>query len=601
MAVTDLGAAVEAFSAVGAVVADSGVHVVSRNVAPALLLAVDADAGTVVDTDQIPSGEGAWGVTAAPDGIYVGMFGARGAGNLYRWADGEVQVKAAIDALYIWDLATGPDGTVYGVTSDPAQVFGYSPTTGLAHLIGVLQPGEGPRACTVHDDRLVVGGTSGGGGLLVASGTDGSGRQSILPPQLADHQVYAARHTADGRVAIGTTGPGRTTPAIAVVDPADPAAAVVVRLPREITVDAVVELDGTVYATARPSGAVYALAPDGDLRRLAVPLPGAETRTLGVVGGDVAGVSADGTVFRLAPGSGALTRWRPDDLGLPRPPQLVQSLAVRDDVVWAGGTFAVQRRRLADDATTTWFVPGEPKDVTITPDGTAHLALYPLGEVWAVFADDDRPRRLAALPSDQPRPIALEHSTHLGCLVVTTAGSDGPGALHTIDPVTGRVDSVVGPLGSGGDPAGLALVGRTAYVGGSGGAPVVAAWDLVTQQVVWQVGDVAPGGGFVLGLAVVGNRLHTLSTRGEAAVVDLGSRQVTARRRVAETAGRLRAAGRRVLAVTTDQLLELHPSTLEPTVVADGLAAEVWGWPPLAVDEASRPHVVHGRQVARIT
>ena len=174
--------------------------------------------------------------------------------------------------------------------------------------------------------------------------------------------------------------------------------------------------------------------------------------------------------------------------------------------------------------------------------------------------------------------------------------------MHLVDPATGRVATTPDPLGPGQTAAGLALQRDLLLVGGSGASPSVGALSLVDGRLRWRVDDVAPDGGFVLGLAVRGTTVFGLTTAGWLVAVDLTNPRLLRRRRIAAEAGRLRvtpAGG--LFAITPSQLLAIDPVTLAATEVIGGLGSMVWGWPPLAVAPNGDRYVIRGRDLVRVS
>lgn len=594
--VAELGPAVEGFSVTGAALSGRRLHLVSRNLAPTQLAVVDVVSETLADREDITGGAGAWGMCTVPDGsVAIGLFGAKAAANLLRYTGGSVRVLAALNCLYLWALAAASDGRVFGVGADQTLVFRYDPATQRVDDLAAALPTDQLRSVAVSGGRVVVGGARDGRALLYHVDTQGRDRRELLPPGLAQDRIIYVLSAQGSRIALGTSGPAFSMPAIAVLDLANPAAARIVRLPREATVDAIVQAPGLVYAAARPSGGLYALSlADGGLRRVAVPVPLSETRALALRGNDVIGASGTGEWFTYRPATGGVSVGAPPDVGLQFRPELVQSIAADAKFAVVGGSFRAQLHDLAAGTSASVRVPGEPKDAVIVGD-TAYLALYPIAEIWALDLGDKSIRRVATLPSDQLRPIAMVHDPLLGSLVVTTTDDLGVGALHAVDPVTGRVTTTRNPLGAGQIPAGLAVEGGFVYVGGSGSQASVAAIDLVTGATAWRLNSVVPGGGFLLGMARTGAILYVLSTEGWAAAIDPAAPGIARTRRVAADGGRLRGLVGRVHAATTTALLTLDPMTLAPAVDVGNLDTAVWGWPSLALGPTGIRYTARGR------
>ncbi len=585
----------------GAIVDDDRIHLVSRNLDGTRIAEIDLAGPILVREVTIPAGDGAWGLTLAPDGIYLGLFGARGKGNLFRLAAGRAAVVAALGVDYVWDLATGPDGVVYGVGSHPSLVFSYDPTTKRATDLGMVTGPQQPRTCTVVGGDLVVGGSARGRAFLLRRDRLGKTVTDILPAQLLrDRTVYCSTTLADGRLVVGTEGPDRTSPGLALIDPLKPERAAVVRLPREALIDTVTSSGTSVLATARPSGALYRTDLGGvGLLRLAVPVALSETRRLTPVSNDVVGASADGSVWIHDRPTRTTSTRSPTAMQLPMRPQRGQSICATPTSVLVGGSFSVTRHRMDGGPSQTRFVPGEPKAMVHSGDVT-YMAIYPTAEIWAWAEAADVPRRLATLQTDQLRPIALVALERLGALVCSTTDDVSRGVVHTIDPVTGRVDTLTDPLGKQG-VAGLQVSGTTLYVGGSGANPAVAAVDAVDGRRLWTVPDVVGDGGFVLGLQVVGGDLAVSTSRGWFTTIDLATRTVRKPVRMAPIAGQMRRAGRDVLLATGDAVLRIDVTSFRVDKVASGLDGQYWNWPPMDVDRSGAAWTMKGRSLARVT
>lgn len=593
-----IGPAVTGWPTSGAVVDGTRLHLVSRNLDRTRVAEIDTADLTVRRERILPSGEGAWGLTSGPGGVYLGLFGAVGLTNLYRLTAASVEGAAALAVNYIWDLTTTDDGRVFGVTSQPAMVFCYDPGTRRAADIGGLTPAQRPRTCIAVDRRLVIGGSAEGRAFLVDRPVDGSGIRNLLPASLTtDDTVPCSAVTGAKRIAIGTAGPERDTPAIAVIPTAAPNNADIVRLPREALVDTVTVTGSSVYATARPSGGLYRLdLPSRRMFRLDVPVPMSETRSLDVIGDGVVGTSADGTVWRYDQTRDRTTTVDPVGLGLDLRPQRAQSICAATDHVDVGGSFSMTRHDLDTGTATSRFVPGEPKAM-VDVGATTYLALYPIGEIWSWPAQSDRPQRLTQLDSDQVRPIAMAHLSGLDALVCTTTDDRHRSVLNTIDPVTGRVDTVVNPLGAQ-TVSGVTTQGPTIFVGGSGNTPAVAAFDAISGGRLWIVEEVIPNGGFVLGLQVVAGRLAVTTSRGWFTTIELGTNAVANPARVAPTAGHLRRAEDMLLLATGTDLLRLNLATRTATTIASGLDGQYWNWPSMDVDPTGRAWLMQGRDLA---
>ncbi len=601
---TVIGAAVVAFSLAGAGVSGDTAYLATRNQEPSRLEVVDLAGDALVDSAPLGEGDGAWAVTPSADGVVVGTFGAPGLPNVLRYAAGAVATLGAVGSTYTWDVDAGTAGEVSGVLGVPGGSFEVAPGADAITPTDLIAPAETGRATAVVGGLAVAGGRLGDTALLVVEDpTAPDGRRSILPSSLAgDEIVYDVEPAGDDRVVVGTIGADRGDPAVALIDPADPEGAFTTRIPGEDVVDQVVVDRGAVYATARPSGALYRIAPGRGRTpvRIAVPRQGSETRSLDVRGGRLLGTSAEGTVWEVDPQTGAVDLRTPEDLGLTADAQLAQSIAVGGGVVYGAGSFALMTRDLATGATRTSFVPGEAKAMEVV-DGTAYLAIYPVGEVWAVDGAAGEPRRVAELPDDQLRPQDLAVLPD-GRLAVTTTDDFGGGAIHLVDPTDGAVTSVVDPLGPGRIPTGLAVDGDDLLVGSTSTPAVVARLDGATLAEEWVAEDALPGGGFAVGVAVTADgRVVATTSRGEIAVLDAATGAVTATSALdGVVLGEATAGPDGVVVAGYDATYRIDPATATPTAIATGLAAEVFGYPHLAADEGGAVYTIAGRDVVQV-
>lgn len=597
-----LGTAIRSLPLLGGVRTGHHLVVVSRNTRPTRVIAYDLRDRSIAADVAIDDGDGAWGVAADDDRVYVGLLGARGRTNLYRVriSDGALEGLAAIDADHVWDLAVADDGTVVGVTDQPL-VFAWDPSSGRARAMGMLGVGESVRAVAVAGGEVVIGGNRHGRAWARAHPFDERAGRDVLPDALADHQtVYTL--AARGRwVAVGTRGPGSRDPAVALLDlDAEPGTGPRAVVDGEEVVDAADVGDAFTAATVRRSGAVVRLDHDGGgLTRLPAPVPPMENRVVSVLGGALVGAAGDGSVWSMrADGSAVdpvhlLTSGR-----VAGSPERVQSLTAADGRVLVGGTFGVAEHDLAAGTSRWRAAPGEAKAIVVA-DGDAYLALYPVGAVHRLAAGAEEVEAWATLPAEQNRPQDLAWVPDADVLAVTTAADRrGGGALHLIDRATGNVSSHTDVLGRGQHPTGLAVAGDRVLVGGSGSDPTLLCWDAAADREVWRLDGIDDAGALV-GMAVVDSRLVAVGTGGVAIAVDVDAGSVEARRSLDAGGGRAVTAGGAMLITDGDRVWRVEPAALEAEVVIEGLAGAFWGRPDLAVDDAGAL-VISGRDLARV-
>lgn len=596
-----LGTAIRSLPLLGGVRTGHHLVVVSRNTRPTRVIAYDLRDRTIAADVAIDDGDGAWGVAADGDWVYVGLLGARGRTNLFRVriSDGATEGLAAIDANHVWDLAVAGDGQLVGVTDQPL-VFAWDPTSGRARAMGMLGDGESVRAVAVAGDAVVIGGNRHGRAWARAHPFDDRAGRELLPEALAGHQTVYTLAARGRRVAVGTRGPDSRDPAVALLDLDDAAGAgPLAVVDGEEVVDAADVGDAFTAATVRRSGAVVRLDHDGDLTRLPAPVPPMENRVVSVLGGALVGATGDGSVWSMRADGSAVDPVHLLASGrVAGSPERVQSLTAADGRVLVGGTFGVTEHDLAAGTSRWRSAPGEAKAIVVV-GGEAYLALYPVGAVHRLAAGAEEVEAWVALPAEQNRPQDLAWVSDADVLAVTTASDRrGGGALHLIDRATGTASSHTDVLGRGQHPTGLAVVAGRFLVGGSGSDPTLLCWDAAADREVWRLDGIDDAGALV-GMAVVDGRLVAVGTGGVAVAVDVDDGSVVARRALDAGGGRAVAASGTMLITDGDRVWKVEPDTLEAEVVVDGLAGAFWGRPDLAVDDDGAL-VIAGRDLARL-
>ncbi|MDQ3973331.1 MAG: hypothetical protein M3276_03170 [Actinomycetota bacterium] len=600
----NLGPAIVGFPIVGAELVDGRVYAVSRNLVPSVLAVYDLQAAAVTASVDVPTGAGAWGMTAGrADDVYFGQFGARGQANLYRLelASNRLEAVAALDVQYIWDLATTADGKVYGVTS-PDIVFEYDPATRLARDLGVIaHPPEALRSVAAAGRTVFVGGNTSGRAMLLAVDPVTGQRSSILPAQLADHGTVYTLATSERFLAAGTRGPGAVNPALAVQGVGDRALVASVDVPGEEVIDAIAVAGEEFFFTARTSGTLYRY--DLSARRLdnlATPVANAETRGMFFHQGKVVGASASGAVWTHDPPTGVTLVFDLLEAGLTPRPELAQSITAGGGTVYVGGNFGFQRHDLASGRSRRLFAGGEPKDMAIGA-GTLYLALYPGAEIWQYVPDGDPARKAAQLPVQQNRPAAAHVDPDSGRVLVSTSSDRlGGGALHVYNPATARQASYVNPFGDSQFPAGVTSADRAAFIGGSGPDPSLAGWNLDAGQKMWQLDRPVPGAEAMVGLVALDGRLYGYTVNGWFVVVDLTTASLVHHAQVPHRGGGLAVSGGFIYGVDREALFRFHPQTFQHEVVLTGLGAQIWGWPSLAADGQGDLYVIKGTDLLQV-
>lgn len=555
----NLGTGNLSFPLVGGTPVGDQLAVVSRYIEPTQVALYDPATNRVTDSYEIPTGSGAFAVTASEDGtLYVGQYGARGEANLYAIdpASGEPRAIAALDSNLLWDLDDAPDGNVFGVGTQPSLVFRYDPATGTSHDIGIIQPGDNPRTVAATDDDVFVGGSREGNALLLAQDRATGQVQDILPPELADHTgVYTLEHS-DRLLAAGTTGPDLASPALVVRD-LETGATNHVTLPaseREIDAIAIDDATGEVFATARPSGTLYRYA-NGALEALATPVGSSETRSISIEGGRIHGVSAEGTLWEVDRQTGAVDRTDIVDAGATPDGEQLQSIGVNGDHLYTGGNFNVDIQNLTTGERTSIFLPGEAKDTAVV-DGVTYFAVYPAGEVWSHTPGDEEAKLVAELPPSENRPVSL-HASGSDLFIGSASDTQGDGGLHRLDTETGQLSSAPELFDGAQWIAGVTSADGVTFAGGGRGG--LTAVDSETLQPLWEIDEVAPGAGALIGLEARGDKLYGFTSGGHFLVFDKSDGSILHQAQVAESGGRLVSAGGYLYGVNGDTVFRFDP------------------------------------------
>jgi hypothetical protein len=122
---------------------------------PAHLLGYDLKSKVLKINLPLPHADGAWDMVCADDDLLY-IPGANGA--LFKHRVGSQSVEDLGEVLpgqtYVWNLAAGKDGEVFGATYPGCRVFRYHPRTGFSDVGGgALVPGENyVRSLVYHED-----------------------------------------------------------------------------------------------------------------------------------------------------------------------------------------------------------------------------------------------------------------------------------------------------------------------------------------------------------------------------------------------------------------------------------------------------------------
>jgi outer membrane protein assembly factor BamB len=485
---------------VGAVTHEGRGYVVTRGLKPPVLAEVDLATRKVLRSVRLPDGpaageaEGAWATAVSGGKVYVGAYPVP---DLYRFdpATGEVAHLASFgkNGGFVWSLAAAPDGKIYAGTYPDGKVREYDPATGEVRDFGVLAAGERYVRALAADDENVYAGLLDKAELVAVDRATGAVRRLAQGGSgfgaVAEHGDRVLGASGNTLFDVRKDGTDLRTADLG-----------------ELTVDMIgFAPDGTAYVSSRPQGAIHRYRTgDGALTEVGTPRLGEETRRLVVEGGTLRGFAGSGGMWTMDVRTGAAEFTDLVEAGLPTGSERPQSMLLDGDrALYIGGHFAVTVRDLRTGGERRIWVPGEPKDM-VRRGGKIYAALYPSGQIIEIDRRTDAIRSLAYLGSGQQRPWDLEYDPRTDKLLVATAplGANLKGALSVVDPDTGAADVYVDVIPdqslmslSLDSAKGIVYLGGD-VLGGGGTPPVkasasVAAFDLRTRKVLWQVDPVA--------------------------------------------------------------------------------------------------------------
>ncbi|GAA0948491.1 YncE family protein [Virgisporangium aurantiacum] len=485
---------------VGATTHNGFAYVVTRGLKPPILAEIDLATRRVVRQVPLPDGplagepEGGWATTVSGGQIYVGTYPVP---DLYRFdpATGTVtHIRSfGVNGGFVWSLTTAPDGTIYAGTYPDGKVWEYVPATGAVRNFGVLATGERYVRAVAADATNVYAGLLDKAKLVAINRTTGAvttlatGTGGFATVGVGNGRVVATSGSTlydvrpDG-TDLRTVGLGELTSDMLLVEP-----------------------DGTVYLSARPTGAVLRYRTgDPAPTPLGTPKEAEETRRLVVENNRLTGFSGSGGMWTMDPATGATEFTDLIAAGLTPGSERPQAIRLEGpDELWVAGHFSVTVRDLRTMRQRRIWVPGEPKAIVSRGD-TMFAAMYPSGEILAIDRTSLTLRSLGYLGHGQQRPWDLEYDPISDKLLVATAplGASLQGALSIVDPDTGAKQVYVNVIPDQSLMSlSLDVAKRIVYLGGDvrggGGTPPVrtaasvAAFDLRTRTVRWQVTPVA--------------------------------------------------------------------------------------------------------------
>ncbi|MCG5214439.1 PQQ-binding-like beta-propeller repeat protein [Streptosporangium soli] len=585
---------------VGAAVHEGRGYVVTRGIKPPVLAEIDLATRKVVRSVRLPDGpaagaaEGGWATVVSGGKVYVGTYPVP---DLYRFdpATGEVEHLRSFgrEGGFIWSLAASPDGTIYAGTYPDGKVWEYVPETGAVRGMGPFVPGERYVRAIGADDDNVYAGLLDKGKLLAIDRADGTARELATGSTgfgaIADH----------GDRVLGTSG------AVLVDIRKDGTDKRTVSLDSGSLDGLVVAADGTVYASARPDGAIYRYRTGDDtLTRVGdPPSPGDETRRMVLNGdGTLLGFSGSGGMWTMDLSTGESEFTDLIDAGIPTGAERPQSLLLDPGkAVYVAGHYAIEVRDLRSGEKRRIRVSGEPK-VMVRRGGKIYAAIYPSGEIIELDRRTDAIRSLGFLGHGQQRPWDLEYDPRTDKLLVASAplGPKLKGALTLVDPDTGAMDTYLDVIPdqslmtlSLDEPRGIVYLGGD-VLGGGGVPPVgtaasVAAFDLQTRKVLWRT-DPVPGYRTFQDLKVHDGLLYGVYKRNASwFVMDLATRAVL-RKGPLTGYGELHVHRGNVFAATFfggGNIHRLGPGLDEPQLIATGLGDDWYTNPQLAFEPGS--------------
>ncbi|NUT34433.1 MAG: hypothetical protein HOV79_15290 [Hamadaea sp.] len=530
--------------------------------APAHLAAIDPVSGTTLSVQELPGAPGSYAVVAAPDGtIYVGAYNT---GDLYRRKPGpdspiENLGRPLPSETYIWRLAIGDDGVVYGGTYPGAKVFGYDPATGTTRDYGQVLPGvQYVRSIAVAGTKIYAG-TQPDAHLFEIDTVTGAKRELPLPPGLGSGvgQTVYDLNAVDGRVyaRYGSAINGK----LGVYDIASAQ-----------WTDLIADVAGLDVSEPGPGGRVYftkggrltGYKPDtGAFTDTGLTFAGRVVNNRGIgwvslsdpqwPGRTLVGLLWRGDMFRYNPLTGRSDVVRTDVPGEPIP--LAALHVGASGTVYAGGYLNGGIARVNPDTGAADFQRFAQVESILETAGQVYLGAYPDSRLYrADFAKPwNSPEYAPGLPGAAENPVKLlDLKSHdqvraralidagdkvaYGTMPNTTLG----GVLAIVDKATGAA-SVHRPVVTDSSIVSLAyaqglIVGGTSIDGGYSVPPPTQTeaklfgWDVATDAKVFEVAPV-PGATAIPALTLDGSGALWGLAGGQLFAFDVASRTVTRR------------------------------------------------------------------------
>lgn len=609
--VRDLGPASSVTSTSTAERIGDHIYTATSGVSPVQVGAYNIATHTIDWTVPLPSGAGAWGMTAIGTDLYLGTYTP---GDLYRLdTTTRTLTKVANFGSFIWALAASPDGKVFAGTYPDAGVFSYDPATGATRAYGTVVAGEQyVRSIAVDETRIYAGvGTK---AHLMVVDRDSGAKTEVLPAQYADRTFVATLDLSGKRLAASLSPTGT----MLIYDTDDLANPVEVQAPggdQYITAITVDDATGDTYFGTRPSGTFYRhVAATGALERLGSPYDGAYFNRIFLDGGTIK-AELTSSVVEFDTASGQFTGYDLVAAGLPPAPEQAMQIAAVKDKVLVSGKAGIQVHDLAAGTSSRVFLPGEAK--TMTPVGNqVYLGVYTLARLWSMRPDGTALTELTRIENEQTRPTDAVYDERGNRLLMSTQPDYGRynGTLTVFDLASGdlAVHRGVVPDQS---VASVVVSGDVAFLGSEirnslGTDPIVktatvSAFDLRTNQVRWQVTPVA-GAARITDLAEHRGRLYGVTDTGKLFVMDPASGAVTSVTTIGTSQSTLVTARDGLYGSDGKRVFQVLPARdgAAPQVrtVVDGLSSDGYGVVMIAAaPDGSALYTIKGRNLIRVT
>ncbi|MEW5625024.1 PQQ-binding-like beta-propeller repeat protein [Streptomyces hydrogenans] len=623
--VTDLGPGIEQFALMSALQVGDTVYIGSRNLEPTRVIAFHLPTRKVVSQTVLGTGHSIQALAADPTGryLYAGVLtkADEGRPNLFRWdlttPDKPAEAVGRTEDRDVRDLAVAPDGTVYAVGGIPGKapaLWMYDPGTGKVTKLGVPDPKATLARTVAATDTTVffgagstlVGGEGASKASLYAYDRASGTFDNVTPPEMEKDPSLRELLVVGDRLVVSTAG--STEPAkLAVMELADLSSYTVTpttgKVVKNLTSDGETvyfATDAGLYSYATATGVVAPVPFDGDL---------GEIWGLDHADGTLTTVSGYGFVAEVDPVAGTSVVTDLGEAGAPVSPQTTMGIAADHRYVYVGGNNGIARHDLRSGEVVNLRAPGEAKDAEVL-DGVLYTGQYSSQGMWTYDPEkDEQPRRLAAFPSEQNRPLDVCHDAVNGLLLVgAQSDTEGGGSFWTYSPETGRKTAHINPVDATQLVRAVATRDGVAYLGGDnptaqGTRGTLVAFDPVAGRELWRLDLPATFTTGVAALAARGRHLYVLTRRGGFLVVDLTIRRVihTAdHRAVCPGFAAMVTTGGRVYGVSDTTLFRFDPRTFALSTVVADIDGGWYSGPHLNADRRGRLYTMRGRNLVRV-